>query len=102
MDDILDPRSVERDLAHQLVRAFAGVDAMLQQQYENDVWRAPDAVAERLVETVAARLADMAVVFGPEDLADAAGLVAEAVDNLGSGEVLDPWAGLAFRAPVGV
>jgi hypothetical protein len=95
------PGAIERDLAAELVRGFAAVDALLQDQYEQTMWQTPDLVASDLTDRIAKRLEDMEIVFGADDLAAASMLVSEAIDNLGSGERLDPWNALAFRAPVG-
>jgi len=91
----------ERELAAALVRGLAAVDDLLQAQYASSVFReTPDRVAERLEETVAARLEVMAAACGEEVLSDATIVLGVAIDNLGRGESLDPWDVLAFRAPV--
>jgi hypothetical protein len=89
------------DVAAELVRSFAAIDWLLQDQYETQVWETPDRVAERLRQTIAARLADMERAFGDDAIHDMWVLLAEAIDNLGRGERLDPWDALAFMAPVG-
>ena len=96
-----DAFSIEQ-LAAELVRGFASVDALLQDQYDNTMWQTPDRVAAELTQRAAERLEHMEVVFGSDDLAAASMLVSEAIDNLGKGERLDPWDALAFRAPVGL
>ncbi len=93
--------SIEQELAAELVRGFAAVDALLQDQYDQTMWQMPDRVARELTDRIAKRLRNMEIVFGADDLSAAAMLVSEAIDNLGNGEQLDPWDSLAFRAPVG-
>ena len=87
------------DVAAELVRGFAAIDALLQEQYETNAWETPDRVAERLRTVIAQRLDEMVCVFG-DDIHAMSTLLAEAVDNLGRGESLDPWDALAFMAPV--
>lgn len=88
-----------RYLADTLVRAFAAVDEILQRHYESGHYATPDLISHWLVEEVARRLSLFVLAFD-DDVDLAAGLLDEAVENLGRGETLDPWDVLAFRAPV--
>jgi hypothetical protein len=94
------PSRLANDLAIELVRGFAAVDALLQEQYEREMWETPDRVAERLRETIARRLDLMTQVYDEDDLETTSDLLGEAIDNLGRGVTLDPWDALAFNAPV--
>jgi hypothetical protein len=91
-------RSLEDDLAAELVRCFAAVDALLREQREREQRRlAPGGVAETLRGAIAARLRGMDSAYGHELLTDALDVLSEAVDNLGHGESLDPGRVPAFR-----
>jgi hypothetical protein len=94
-------RSLEDDLAAELVRCFAAVDALLRKQREQREREqrqlAPGGVAETLRGAIAARLRGMDSAYGHELLTDALDVLSEAVDNLGHGESLDPGRVPAFR-----
>jgi hypothetical protein len=98
-DERLPPRTpaqVADNLAYELVRCFAAVTALLDDEVAGP-GRPPDAVADELIRRVQRRVHDMVVVFGADEIGCCVSLLAEAVDNLGQGLRLRPDAGPAFR-----
>jgi hypothetical protein len=81
------PAEVTADLSYELVRACVAVTRLLGDHLGGPTWT-PDDVEAELLRRTERRLHDFVVVFG-EDAADAALLLAEAIDNLGSGTALD-------------
>ena len=94
----LRPESLARDLAHQMVRTFAGVDAVLREQRAASSAATADAVVDELEATIAARLDLMCRAFPGEDLNTTILLLAEAADHLGLGDFLEPARVAAFAA----
>jgi hypothetical protein len=92
-----DPRAsaLAEDLAYEIVRAFAGVAALMA---DHPPAATPALVAEALCDRVAERLHVYAHVFDPDDLQTAVLLVGEAIDTLGGGDRLVAEAVPAFRA----
>jgi hypothetical protein len=88
-----------RNVAHGIVRAFGAVDRFLENLYAAGLDATPDAVADELERAVLARIQDMVPVFGEEEMASMWMLLAEATDNLGYGEFLEPERVPAFHGP---
>lgn len=82
------PAEVTAELSYELARAFVAVARLLGDGLGRPDWSA-DQVEAELLRRLERRLHDAVVVFGPEEFADSLMLLAEAVDNLGSGEALD-------------
>jgi hypothetical protein len=94
----LTPADVAAQLAYEFVRCFAAVAALCDDGLGAPGW-SPGEVADELERRIARRLEDFAVVFGIPETADWTILLAEAIDNLGNGDVLEPDAVAAFQRP---
>jgi hypothetical protein len=92
------PSDVAADLAHELVRCFAAVAAMSERDLGAPGW-SPREVADELQRRVARRVHDYVIVYGTEETLDWIMLLAEAIDNLGNGDQLNPETVAAFRRP---
>lgn len=82
------PDELAGDLAHELVRAYAAVEALLTTVGEPG-WP-PELVQAELEHRIRRRLADVPIVFGANESSDCWMLLAEMVDDLGNGLHLDP------------
>ena len=91
-----EPGELARELAQELVRAFAAISERLRTD-PPPPGTPPADVAAGLQSWLAERLALFAVVFR-EDLDEALLVLGEGIDNLGLGEVLDPSRVAAFAA----
>ena len=91
-----EPAVLARDLAREIVRAFAAVSESLA-AHPPRAGTPPDEVAGGLQDWIAGELALFAIVFR-EGLDETIFEVGEAVDNLGLGCMLDPERVTAFGA----
>jgi hypothetical protein len=86
--DPASPAKIADELSYELARAFVAVACLLGDELGAPGWTPADVEAE-LLRRMQRRLHDFVVVFGTEDVADSLLILAEAVDNLGAGDMLD-------------